>query len=609
MTLVPVFLDARPAYLGQECALTSQLLCPVADSALIAELYHAVRAVTSHEPYVLPAFTAAAGYAELLKEQCPAIEGVLQAEGFGDLLGRLDPSDALLFVSPACVPARPVDLRPLLSLAGGNVAVVRHLLAFGATTLGTKEYVQTGAEGRVRRIQRYFDPVTWPFPMGVIASVVPVSCFLMADRINLDSLMELRQAVTMRGLPSQDLPFHGECFDLNDEGGALALNEARLLERAGRRAGAASDGEEPMPAKGATVHRTARVMGTVSIHTGAVIEPDAMVIGPSVIGAGARICSGAVVAQCVVLPGANVPPLATVRHRVIVVRTLSEARSARPGQRRHASGPQRAPTIPQSQVWSLNYLQLKYMVEPLLAALVLALIMPVLVLLAILVKATSKGPIFYGDGREGKDGKLFRCWKFRTMLTNANDMQRALKAQQQMDGPQFKMDHDPRITALGHWLRRLNVDELPQIWNVVRGEMSFVGPRPSPFRENQICVPWRHGRLSVRPGITGLWQVCRHDRALGDFHQWIHYDMLYVRNVSLVVDAKIFAYTILTLGGRRPVSLARVIGTEASKAQVDPLPRVRIAPVVVPFVRNTAATLPSSVARFTMASGTASIQF
>jgi lipopolysaccharide/colanic/teichoic acid biosynthesis glycosyltransferase len=106
----------------------------------------------------------------------------------------------------------------------------------------------------------------------------------------------------------------------------------------------------------------------------------------------------------------------------------------------------------------------------------------------------------------------------------------------------------------------LNVDELPQIWNVVKGEMSFVGPRPSPFRENQICVPWRNGRLSVRPGITGLWQVCRRDRATGDFHQWIHYDLLYVRNVSFRLDVMILAATIFTLGGKKPVPLRLMLG-------------------------------------------------
>jgi lipopolysaccharide/colanic/teichoic acid biosynthesis glycosyltransferase len=145
------------------------------------------------------------------------------------------------------------------------------------------------------------------------------------------------------------------------------------------------------------------------------------------------------------------------------------------------------------------------------------------------------------------------------MRTDASALQRALMAQQQLDGPQFKMEHDPRVTPVGRWLRRLNVDELPQLWNIVRGDMSFVGPRPSPFRENQICVPWRHGRLSVRPGITGLWQVCRRDRASGDFHQWIHYDLLYVRHASFAVDVRILVATLLTLGGRRPMRLGAIL--------------------------------------------------
>jgi lipopolysaccharide/colanic/teichoic acid biosynthesis glycosyltransferase len=122
------------------------------------------------------------------------------------------------------------------------------------------------------------------------------------------------------------------------------------------------------------------------------------------------------------------------------------------------------------------------------------------------------------------------------------------------------MDHDPRVTKIGAILRKLNIDELPQLWNVARGEMSFVGPRPSPFRENQICIPWRNGRLSVRPGITGLWQVCRRDRDRGDFHQWIHYDLLYVRNVSFRLDVMIFVATIVTLGGRKPVPLRLMLG-------------------------------------------------
>jgi lipopolysaccharide/colanic/teichoic acid biosynthesis glycosyltransferase len=142
------------------------------------------------------------------------------------------------------------------------------------------------------------------------------------------------------------------------------------------------------------------------------------------------------------------------------------------------------------------------------------------------------------------------------MFQGADAQQRQLYPSNQVDGPQFKLDDDPRVTRVGRWLRSISFDELPQLINVLRGEMSIVGPRPSPFRENQTCVPWRVGRLSVRPGITGLWQVCRHDRKAGDFHQWIYYDLLYVRHVSPALDFKILLATVLTRGGRRPVPLS-----------------------------------------------------
>jgi lipopolysaccharide/colanic/teichoic acid biosynthesis glycosyltransferase len=182
-----------------------------------------------------------------------------------------------------------------------------------------------------------------------------------------------------------------------------------------------------------------------------------------------------------------------------------------------------------------------------------------LALVALVVKISSRGPVLYGDWREGKAGTPFRCWKFRTMGVGANSEQRKLLQKNQVDGPQFKLQNDPRVTRVGRWLRTTNLDELPQLFNVVRGEMSLVGPRPSPFRENQLCVPWRERRLSVPPGITGLWQICRQRRGSGDFHQWIYYDMLYVSNLSAWLDLKILVFTVLSLGGKWGVPLARVI--------------------------------------------------
>jgi lipopolysaccharide/colanic/teichoic acid biosynthesis glycosyltransferase len=176
------------------------------------------------------------------------------------------------------------------------------------------------------------------------------------------------------------------------------------------------------------------------------------------------------------------------------------------------------------------------------------------VLVAIMIRLESRGSVFYRGEREGLSGRPFDCLKFRTMRVNAHDLQHLLKAEDKIDGPHFKLEHDPRLTRLGRLLRSSNVDELPQLINVLRGDMSLVGPRPSPFSENQICVPWREGRLLVRPGITGLWQICRRDRASGDFHQWIEYDLLYVQHASFWLDLKILASTLATLGGRMPVS-------------------------------------------------------
>ncbi len=559
MSIVPVLLDVRPSYTGNDLDSGSLLLLPTADDLLLRELMRSVLRITAHRPIVLTAFDVDADYERRIRAGYSDVERVKSIAQFRIEMERFTPSDSFLFVSPVCYPSDGVDLRPLSTASVNDARMVRHLVAFEAPTLHTKELVQADDDGRVRRIQRYFEPVTWPFPSGVLASLVPVACAQMAMPMTLTSLEGLRMQLSSSGIPNQDVPYHGDCFDLNDEAGALALSERRVsamstLRELGRVRGQDATLRSPR----AKVHPTARLVGPVVVRDGASIDEGALVIGPATIGEGAHVHEGAVVAQCLVLPGAEVLKGITVRHRVIS--GDSTHAGALGGQRRHTAAHLVAAPEPTSRSPIPTYVTVKAFFEPILAITALVVLSPLLVVMALLVKFTSSGPIFYGDSREGKDARAFKCWKFRSMLTNADDMQRALAAQQQMDGPQFKMDHDPRVTKVGHWLRKLNVDELPQLWNVARGEMSFVGPRPSPFRENQICVPWRNGRLSVRPGITGLWQVCRKDRATGDFHQWIHYDLLYVRNVSFRLDVMILAATIFTLGGRKPVPLRLMLG-------------------------------------------------
>lgn len=158
-------------------------------------------------------------------------------------------------------------------------------------------------------------------------------------------------------------------------------------------------------------------------------------------------------------------------------------------------------------------------------------------------------PFFFPHVRECRGGVNFPCLKFRTMRKDAEDIKRDLMARNQADGPQFFIDNDPRISRVGRFLRRANIDELPQFLNVLRGHMSIVGPRPSPYKENQFCPPWREARLSVRPGVTGLWQVKRSRDAGRDFQEWIRYDIEYVEHWSWKMDLMIIGKTILSFVG------------------------------------------------------------
>jgi lipopolysaccharide/colanic/teichoic acid biosynthesis glycosyltransferase len=169
---------------------------------------------------------------------------------------------------------------------------------------------------------------------------------------------------------------------------------------------------------------------------------------------------------------------------------------------------------------------------------------------AVLIKATSGGPVFYSEKRAGRAGREFSLHKLRSMVPGAHAKQEILKGLNQSDGPMFKIVNDPRITPAGRWLRRTSLDELPQLWNVLKGEMSLVGPRPLAAREMAWQPAWREIRLRVRPGMTGLWQVrCG---SCSDFADWIACDVEYVRNVSFRLDLKILLATAaVVLRGRR----------------------------------------------------------
>ena len=179
----------------------------------------------------------------------------------------------------------------------------------------------------------------------------------------------------------------------------------------------------------------------------------------------------------------------------------------------------------------------------------LALALPVMLVIAGLLKLSYGGSVLYRQTRCGLQGRRFTLYKFRTMVDGAESQQRGLAHLNEMNGPVFKIKRDPRVTQLGRWLRRLSLDELPQLFNVLRGDMSLVGPRPPMPQEVSSYQRWQRRRLSVRPGLTCLWQIMgRNDL---DFDRWIELDLEYIDNWSPILDLKILAKTVpVVLSGR-----------------------------------------------------------
>jgi exopolysaccharide biosynthesis polyprenyl glycosylphosphotransferase len=179
-----------------------------------------------------------------------------------------------------------------------------------------------------------------------------------------------------------------------------------------------------------------------------------------------------------------------------------------------------------------------------LLLLVLLIVIPVIPLIALAIKLTSPGPVFFRQQRSGLNGSPFTLYKFRTMVTNAEQFKHELEAMNEMSGPVFKVTNDPRVTPMGRFLRKYSLDELPQLYNVLRTEMSLVGPRPLPVDEVKRFENLAHRRrLSVKPGLTCLWQISGRNQ-ISDFRDWVRLDLEYIDNWSLWLDLKILVRTI-----------------------------------------------------------------
>jgi len=555
--VIAVILDHRLPFLADESG--SLLMVPLGTCTLADHIISRIVRAVEGEIFVVPTFAETEGYAQRLAEHTAFDVRVLEEDEFATFVSRRGPQERLLFLDSARGLFSSSDLDVFLDAPRGFHGL-RCLVAVGSDSRRTRERVEADATGNVRRVERIYDGVCWPETASAVALAEASAGVVRGIRFG--SLGELRSILTARGAICRDEPVARDGMNLMCEAELLAAHERESV-RAGR--WQANQGFTVMSAgvllgQGAVVDSSARLVPPVLVYPRSIIERGATIVGPAVIGMDCTVKRGATVAQALLTSGTVLASGVTVRRSVVggvvsasVSRDTGMGLSVLTNDARESYrvvGADGLSGVRRTRRDGGIRISAKRTLDVAVAALSLVLLSPLLLAAFLLVKTTSRGPALFAHSREGREGREFPCLKFRTMVVGADRLQAELASQNEVDGPQFKIERDPRVTSVGRFLRATNLDELPQLWNVFRGQMSLVGPRPSPFRENQICVPWRQARLSVPPGITGLWQVCRGNREQSDFNQWIYYDILYVRNLSILLDLKILAATVLTLGGK-----------------------------------------------------------
>jgi lipopolysaccharide/colanic/teichoic acid biosynthesis glycosyltransferase/NDP-sugar pyrophosphorylase family protein len=306
------------------------------------------------------------------------------------------------------------------------------------------------------------------------------------------------------------------------------------------------------------------------------IGSEAVILGPTAIGQGCEVEPNCIINECVILDQAKIGQGTYLSRCIVGEGTLIRkgsilyetalhkgANGSGETQVLHLREPshREAQAVSKHLQWKTPagpfYLKIKRLLDIFLSTLFLMITAPFMLIIALAVKLDSPGPILFRQERSGLGGCQFTMYKFRSMVSNAEEIKRELLEMNEVDGPMFKILKDPRITRLGKFLRDTNLDELPQLLNILRGDMSLVGPRPLSFDEMRYNPRWRDARLAVRPGMTGLWQVEAHTKL--EFNEWIRQDLDYVHNISLGLDLNILYRTlkkafldlIHTLAGRR----------------------------------------------------------
>jgi lipopolysaccharide/colanic/teichoic acid biosynthesis glycosyltransferase/dTDP-glucose pyrophosphorylase len=301
--------------------------------------------------------------------------------------------------------------------------------------------------------------------------------------------------------------------------------------------------------------------GPIIIGDNVVVEKGARIHGPAVIGENSLISEGSLVRESILWAGTRVLPRSSLMNSIACrdteIKEGTTVKNAVVNKKRLHIGeftlaenyfaPLKLNVRARrgSRFLGLLNALIKRGIDLTAAIVGLALLSLPMLFIALAIKIDSPGPIVFSQSRRGKGGRKFRMIKFRSMVVDADKLITTIRKENQSDGPMFKIRKDPRLTRIGQFLRRTSLDEIPQLFNVLTGAMSLVGPRPLAMAEMKWSPRWRDIRLRVKPGITGMWQI--KGRSDSQFHDWIERDIFYVQNQSLWLDMKILFETVKTV--------------------------------------------------------------
>jgi len=387
------------------------------------------------------------------------------------------------------------------------------------------------------------------------------------DRIPERAYYDLKEqflpALVRAGLPIYAQPITGYLRELNSAEDYLGVH----FDFCRGRTGAKPFGEEL--SEGVWVQGVVDLSPDVLLIGPVVLGPDvrvgsgARLIGPLVIGGGTEIGEGAHLRESVVGEDVRVGARARIERSIlaeglqvaegtVITESLATGQTLTLGNLTMVERDMRiaVASLPFHRYLRLGvrrraYLMFKRTFDLLFAAVGLVAALPIMAAVALAIRWDSGGPVLFRQRRCGRDGKDFVMLKFRSMRADADRLQEELRGRNECDGPMFKIADDPRFTRVGRVLRKYSLDELPQLWNVLCGDMSVVGPRPLAERELRVCPSWREARLRVKPGLTGLWQINGRER--NAFQDWIRLDLQYVREQSLWRDLTILLRTAAAL--------------------------------------------------------------